>query len=60
VSGHQSQFSRFFAQRVEAGPEPEPAWVPPAWFGPPQDELGECVPISLVLARSKQAIVMLR
>ncbi len=59
MSGHQYQFNQIFA-RPEEGPDPEPAWAPPAWFGPPDGELGECVPLSLVLARSERAVVALR
>ena len=34
--------------------------VRPAWFGPPEDELGVCVPFAVVLGRSDNAIVALR
>lgn len=53
------QFEQIFAQRVGRRPEPEPSWAP-AWTGPPADELGECVPLSLVVARSERAVVAVR
>lgn len=60
MSGHQYQFSRMFSQWTGDDAEAEPAWVPPEWFGPPADELGVSVPLSLVLARSDRAAVALR
>jgi hypothetical protein len=32
----------------------------PAWFGPPDGELGLCVPLSLVIGRSENAVVALK
>jgi hypothetical protein len=34
--------------------------VRPAWFGPPEDELGVSVPLAVVLSRSDKAVVALR
>ncbi len=33
--------------------------VRPTWFGPPEDELGVCVPQALVVGRSERAVVAL-
>ena len=49
-----------FAQWAGEGPEPEPIWVPPEWFGPPDAELGATVSISRVLARSERSVIALR
>jgi hypothetical protein len=35
-------------------------FVRPAWFGPPEDELGVCVPLAVVVGRSDKAVVALR
>jgi hypothetical protein len=47
---------------VDAGGEPdeEPEYLQPAWFGPPQDELGVCLPVSRVLGRSDRAVIALK
>lgn len=60
MSGHQYRFNEIFAQGAGEDAEPEPVWTLPAWFGPPAGELGECVPLSLVLARSARAAVAMR
>ena len=54
-----SRFQQLFALQTEAG---EAGWTatPPAWIGPPSDELGDAVPLSLVVARSDRAVVALR
>jgi hypothetical protein len=41
-------------------PPEEPTFVQPDWMGPPEDELGVCVPQSLVLGRSERGVVALR
>jgi hypothetical protein len=41
-------------------PEEPDEFVPPAWFAPPQMELGESVPVALVVSRSERAVVALR
>jgi len=33
--------------------------IAPVWFGPPPDELGDVAPLSLVIARSENAVVAL-
>jgi hypothetical protein len=38
----------------------EQEFVRPAWFGPPEDELGVCVPLAVVVGRSDKAVVALR
>jgi hypothetical protein len=45
------------AVRAEGSQE---EFVRPVWFGPPDDELGVCVPFAVVLGRSDNAIVALR
>jgi hypothetical protein len=35
-------------------------FIPPAWFGPPDNELGAVLPLTVVLARSDKAVVALR
>ncbi len=45
------------AVRAEGSQE---EFVRPVWFGPPEDELGVCVPFAVVLGRSDNAIVALR
>ena len=32
----------------------------PEWFGPPEGELGECVPLSVVVGRSEKTVVALQ
>jgi hypothetical protein len=32
----------------------------PAWIGPPEDEVGRCVPLAIVVARSEKGAVALR
>jgi hypothetical protein len=44
----------------EDEPREEEAYERPAWFGPPEDELGVCVPLSRVVGRSDTAVVALR
>jgi hypothetical protein len=54
-------FIQMFSSSGEGGEsEPESHPATPPWFGPPADELGECVPLSLVVASSEQAVVALR
>jgi hypothetical protein len=55
-------FTQLFAVKTgdstseEASDEPEV----PSWAGPPSGELGECVPLSIIVARSETAVVALR
>lgn len=55
-----TEFQQIFAHRMPDDAEPGPTWIPPAWIGPPSDELGEPVPLSLVVARSERALVAVR
>ena len=43
----------------ESEPDP-PDYTPPVWFGPPDDELGTCLPMSRVIGRSDNAAIALR
>lgn len=58
MSGFTDRFS-IISARAETKPQEEEV-APPAWFGPPQDELGVVVPQSLVIARSTTGVVALR
>lgn len=49
-------FSRYTAEDTQ--PEAEVRVLSP-WFGPPDEELGVCVPQGLVLGRSERAVVAL-
>lgn len=53
-------FSSGLADEGEEGNAPERDYTPPPWFGPPTDELGWCVPLSIVVGRSDHAIVAIR
>jgi hypothetical protein len=55
-------FEQIVAHRTGEGTqsECEGAWAPAEWFGPPDGELGEAVPLSVVLGRSERAVVALR
>lgn len=57
MSGFVDRFS-IVSARTETTQQEEVA--APAWFGPPQDELGVVVPQSLVIARSTTGVVALR
>jgi hypothetical protein len=54
----------FAAMFQSAEPEPAPEAPPeaptPAWFGPPDDELGICIPASLVVGRSENGVIALQ
>jgi hypothetical protein len=52
-------FQQIFAYGPGDESDPEPEYTPPAWL-PPQAELGQSVPLSVVVARSDQAVVALR
>ena len=56
--------SDFAAMFQSSEPEPDPEGAPeaptPAWFGPPDDELGTCVPASLVVGRSENGVIALQ
>jgi hypothetical protein len=56
-----SDFAALF-QNSEPGPDPVAAQETPtpAWFGPPDDELGACVPASLVIGRSDNGVIALQ
>ena len=56
------KFTDVFFVRPGDEPEPdsEPEIVRPAWFCPPDDELGMCLPSSMVVGRSDRAVVALR
>jgi len=55
-----------FIQMFSVGPrrdDPEDRaheFEQPAWFGPPADELGVCVPLSVVIGRSDEAVVAVK
>ena len=54
-------FVQIFSQgRGSGDSEPLQDFTPPPWFGPPDDELGECIPLSIVAARSDKALVAIR
>lgn len=54
-------FQQMFARKTaEDAREAGWSFVPPAWIGPPRDELGWAVPLALVVARSERAVVALR
>jgi hypothetical protein len=53
-------FEQIVAHRTGEGTQSEGAWAPAEWFGPPDGELGEAVPLSVVLGRSERAVVALR
>jgi len=58
--GGVSSFSEMFAfRRGSEEPVDDERYEQPAWFGPPEDELGTCVPLSIVLGRSERAVVAL-
>lgn len=57
-----SNFVRMFSIGP-SGEEPEERredYEQPAWAGPPDHELGECVPLSLVVGRSESALVAVK
>lgn len=49
-----------FEPPEEAGVDEPEEYVKPAWLGPPEGELGVCVPLSRVVGRSETAVVALR
>jgi hypothetical protein len=46
--------------RLDTAEDAEPAATTPGWSGPPERELGECVPLGLVVGRSERAVVAIR
>ena len=58
MSGFVDRFA-IASSRAETATREEEVTVP-AWFGPPQDELGVVVPQSLVVGRSTNGVVALR
>jgi hypothetical protein len=50
----------FLSGEPEPVPEPVPEADSPPWFGPPEDELGTCLPVSLVVGRSENGVIALR
>ena len=58
MGGFIEQF-RMVASQGQTEPA-EPEVIPPAWLGPPEDELGVAVPQSLVVGRSADGVVALR
>ena len=55
-----SSFSDIFAVNSGIEPAGEPEIVQHEWFGPPEDELGACVPTAVAVGRSDRAVVALR
>jgi hypothetical protein len=53
-----SSFIEAFGFDGEGDP-PEEEHHPPAWFGPPEDELGVAISLNLVIGRSEQGAVAL-
>lgn len=43
----------------DEGDEQQQEYRRPAWFGPPEEELGAVVPLGLVVGRSEQAVIAL-
>jgi hypothetical protein len=57
VTGFVDMFSLPSSEEAEKA---EQEHAQPAWFGPPEGELGVCVPVSIVVGRSQSSVVALR
>jgi hypothetical protein len=50
-------FQQIFSSGPEGDDPEQEKFTPPPWFGPSEDELGECVPLSFVVGRSDKGVV---
>jgi hypothetical protein len=60
MSGGFQKIFQYVTAGTEDAREPGFSYIPPAWIGPPNGELGWAVPLSLVVTRSEQAVVAIR
>jgi hypothetical protein len=56
---NEASFSHMFGPAPPDERDAQPEWVTPLWFGPPDDEFPACVPLDLVFARSRSAVIAL-